>query len=71
MPTTLRNNQELPIIKFGNITLAIVIEFNILFVQELRPPLKMLVPIWKALCAAIGTDHQSETIAEEENAVSS
>ncbi|AEE86527.1 putative phosphatidylinositol N-acetylglucosaminyltransferase [Arabidopsis thaliana] len=39
--------------------------------KELRPPLKMLVPIWKALCAAIGTDHQSETIAEEEHDVSS
>lgn len=23
-------------------------------VQELRPPAKMLVPIWKALCAATG-----------------
>ncbi|KAG7540254.1 GPI-GlcNAc transferase complex PIG-H component conserved domain [Arabidopsis thaliana x Arabidopsis arenosa] len=39
--------------------------------KELRPPLKMLVPIWKALCAAIGTDHQSETIVEEEHDVSS
>lgn len=59
------------LLNLGILLLAIVIEFNILFVQELRPPLKMLVPIWKALCAAIGTDHQSETIAEEENAVSS
>ncbi|KAL1215631.1 hypothetical protein V5N11_024180 [Cardamine amara subsp. amara] len=37
--------------------------------KELRPPLKMLVPIWKALCAVIGTD-QSEMIVEEEHAVS-
>ncbi|VVB10171.1 unnamed protein product [Arabis nemorensis] len=37
--------------------------------KELRPPLKMLVPIWKALCAVIGTD-QSEMIAEEEHVVS-
>ncbi|XP_010446912.1 PREDICTED: uncharacterized protein LOC104729652 [Camelina sativa] len=33
--------------------------------KELRPPLKMLVPIWKALCAVIVTD-QSRTIAEED-----
>ena len=37
-------------------------------VQELRPTLKMLVPIWKALCAVIGTD-QSEMMTEEEHVV--
>ncbi|CAH2076641.1 unnamed protein product [Thlaspi arvense] len=37
--------------------------------KELRPSLKMLVPIWKALCAVIGTD-QSEIITEEEHDVS-
>ncbi|EOA15366.1 hypothetical protein CARUB_v10005791mg [Capsella rubella] len=36
--------------------------------KELRPPLKILVPIWKALCAVIGTE-QSETIAKEEHDV--
>ncbi|WZZ23770.1 hypothetical protein YC2023_007171 [Brassica napus] len=33
---------------------------------ELRPSLKMLVPIWKALCAVIGTD-QSEMITDEKH----
>uniref|UniRef100_A0A1J3J960 Phosphatidylinositol N-acetylglucosaminyltransferase subunit H n=1 Tax=Noccaea caerulescens TaxID=107243 RepID=A0A1J3J960_NOCCA len=37
--------------------------------KELRPPLKMLVPIWKALCTVLGTD-QSEMITEEDHAVS-
>ncbi|CAA7035669.1 unnamed protein product [Microthlaspi erraticum] len=37
--------------------------------KELRPPLKMLVPIWKALCSVLGTD-QSEMITEEDHAVS-
>ncbi|CAH8315016.1 unnamed protein product [Eruca vesicaria subsp. sativa] len=32
--------------------------------KELRPSMKMLVPIWKALCGVIGTD-QSEMITEE------
>ncbi|ESQ53546.1 hypothetical protein EUTSA_v10026286mg [Eutrema salsugineum] len=36
--------------------------------KELRPSLKMLVPIWKALCAVIGTD-ESEMITEEEEHV--
>ncbi|KAF3485925.1 hypothetical protein F2Q69_00057924, partial [Brassica cretica] len=36
--------------------------------KELRPTLKMLVPIWKALCAVIGTD-QSEMMTEEEHVV--
>ncbi|RID77362.1 hypothetical protein BRARA_A00284 [Brassica rapa] len=37
--------------------------------KELRPSLKMLVPIWKALCTLIGTD-QSEIITEEKHVVS-
>ncbi|KAL0739478.1 hypothetical protein Bca4012_015688 [Brassica carinata] len=36
--------------------------------KELRPSLKMLDPIWKALCAVIGTD-QSEMMTEEEHVV--
>ncbi|KAF8101521.1 hypothetical protein N665_0204s0018 [Sinapis alba] len=36
--------------------------------KELRPSLKMLVPIWKALCSVIGTD-QSEMMTEEEHVV--
>ena len=38
------------------------------FLQELRPSLKMLVPIWKALCAVSGTD-QREMMTEEEHVV--
>ncbi|KAL0872511.1 hypothetical protein Bca101_022216 [Brassica carinata] len=34
--------------------------------KELHPSLKMLVPIWKALCTVIGTD-QSEMITEEKH----
>ncbi|KAF3603166.1 hypothetical protein F2Q69_00032823 [Brassica cretica] len=34
--------------------------------KELRPPLKMLVPILKELCAVIGTD-QSEMITDEKH----
>ncbi|CAF2067676.1 unnamed protein product [Brassica oleracea] len=36
------------------------------YIRELRPSLKMLVPIWKALCAVIGTD-QSEMITDEKH----
>ncbi|XP_009138370.1 uncharacterized protein LOC103862415 isoform X2 [Brassica rapa] len=36
--------------------------------KELRPSLKMLVPIWKALCAVSGTD-QREMMTEEEHVV--
>ncbi|KAG2244770.1 hypothetical protein Bca52824_093382 [Brassica carinata] len=40
-------------------------QFTLVF-KELRPSLKMLVPIWKALCTVIGTD-QSEMITEEKH----
>lgn len=40
-------------------------QLTLLF-KELRPSLKMLVPIWKALCAVIGTD-QSEMITDEKH----
>lgn len=33
--------------------------------QELRPPMKMLVPIWKALCAATGSKGSSDTCRED------
>lgn len=36
--------------------------------KELRPSLKMLVPIWKALCAVTGTE-QSKMMTEEEHVV--
>ncbi|KAJ4962423.1 hypothetical protein NE237_022362 [Protea cynaroides] len=33
--------------------------------QELRPPVKMLVPIWKALCAATESKENSYTVTED------
>ncbi|KAF3530621.1 hypothetical protein DY000_02036489 [Brassica cretica] len=42
------------------------IRVSLYFCEELRPPLKMLVPILKELCAVIGTD-QSEMITDEKH----
>ncbi|KAM1062449.1 hypothetical protein ACFX13_027435 [Malus domestica] len=37
----------------------------VLVFKELRPPMKMLVPIWKALCAATGTKGSSNACTED------
>ncbi|KAM1587635.1 hypothetical protein ACFX1X_027103 [Malus domestica] len=37
----------------------------VLVFKELRPPMKMLVPIWKALCAATGTNGSSNACMED------
>lgn len=44
------------------ITWLLKVEFTF---QELRPPMKMLVPIWKALCAATGIKGSSNTTMED------
>ncbi|KAB1208361.1 hypothetical protein CJ030_MR7G023890 [Morella rubra] len=33
--------------------------------KELRPPVKMLVPIWKALCAATGSEGSLDTLTDD------
>jgi phosphatidylinositol glycan class H protein len=32
--------------------------------QELQPPVKMLIPIWKALCDASGIKEGSDTLKD-------
>lgn len=34
-------------------------------VQEILPPAKMLVPIWKALCAATGNEERLDASTED------
>ncbi|XP_050379701.1 uncharacterized protein LOC126797054 [Argentina anserina] len=37
----------------------------VLVFKELRPPMKMLVPIWKALCSATGSKESRDTCRED------
>ncbi|KAF8410642.1 hypothetical protein HHK36_003174 [Tetracentron sinense] len=49
-------------------SLALIVrgeEELMLVIKELRPPVKMLVPIWKALCAATDSKESADTVTED------
>lgn len=51
-----------PVTCYWSLSLILRGEEELMLVfKELRPPLKMLVPVWKALCAAIDSQGNSET----------
>ncbi|KAL3376129.1 hypothetical protein AABB24_002861 [Solanum stoloniferum] len=52
-----------PVTCYWSLSLIIRGEEELMLVfKELRPPVKMLAPIWKALCAAIECGECTETI---------
>ncbi|CAN4120428.1 unnamed protein product [Withania somnifera] len=52
-----------PVTCYWSLSLIIRGEEELMLVfKELRPPVKMLVPIWKALCAAIECGESPEAI---------
>ncbi|XP_042516026.1 phosphatidylinositol N-acetylglucosaminyltransferase subunit H isoform X2 [Macadamia integrifolia] len=61
----LLNECVTPVTCYWSLALIIRGESELMLVfQELRPPVKMLVPIWKALCAATDSKESSDTDIE-------
>ncbi|KAM1836249.1 hypothetical protein ACFX14_018200 [Malus domestica] len=55
-----------PVTCYWSLSLIVHGEAELVLVfKDLRPPMKMLVPIWKALCAATGTKGSSNTCTED------
>lgn len=56
-----------PVTCYWSLSLIVREEAELMLVfKELRPPVKMLVPIWKALCAATGSEGSLNTCTEED-----
>ncbi|KAL4645723.1 hypothetical protein ACB092_02G255200 [Castanea dentata] len=55
-----------PVTCYWSLSLIIQEEAELMLVfKELQPPVKMLVPIWKALCAATGSEGSLNTFTED------
>lgn len=54
-----------PITCYWSLSLLLRGEAELMLVfKELRPPVKMLIPIWKALCCASGIKEGSDTLKD-------
>ncbi|XP_010266208.1 PREDICTED: uncharacterized protein LOC104603777 isoform X2 [Nelumbo nucifera] len=57
-----------PVTCYWSLALIVRGEAELMLVfKELRPPVKMLVPIWKALCAAIDIKESTDEVAKDDH----